>query len=124
MSNQKAWDDDKAIPEDAAIKAAHPLRSGRHDIYQEAMRMVGAKHSKGGLVELVNWLLVRAAKAEESAVRWVVKIGVLYWDLSYYGDTRVGDQRHACKFVQRSRACAIARLTGGRVVRLVAKVTP
>jgi hypothetical protein len=55
------WPDagDRPIPEDAAIKAAHPLRTGRHDIYAEAMRMVGAKHSKGALVELVNWLLWR-----------------------------------------------------------------
>lgn len=49
---------DQPLPEDEAIKAAHPLRSGRHDLYGEAMRLVGAKHSKAALVELVNWLLV------------------------------------------------------------------
>lgn len=48
---------DAPLPEDAAIQAAHPLRTGRHDLYAEAMRLVGARHSKAGLVELVNWLL-------------------------------------------------------------------
>lgn len=51
------WDDDKPIPEDADILAAHPINTGRHDLYAEAMRMVGAKRSKGALVDLVNWLL-------------------------------------------------------------------
>ena len=48
---------DYPLPEDDAIAVAFPTRSGRHDLYQEAMRMVGAKYSKCGLVELVNWLL-------------------------------------------------------------------
>lgn len=43
----------------AAIKAAHPTRSGSHDEYETAMKMVGHRHSKGELVSLVNWLLVR-----------------------------------------------------------------
>jgi hypothetical protein len=47
-------------PEDAAIRAAHPLISGRHDLHMEAMRLVGARHSKGDLVDLVTWLLLRA----------------------------------------------------------------
>lgn len=51
-------DDDKPLPEDAAISAAHPMESGSHDTYLEAMRLVGAKRSKGALVDLVNWLLV------------------------------------------------------------------
>ena len=55
-----AWDDDRPLPEDEAIDAAFPTRSGRHDTYQEAMRMVGAKRSKGALVALVNWLLIKA----------------------------------------------------------------
>lgn len=54
---------DTPLPEDDAIKAAHPTRTGRHDLYAEAMRLVGARRSKGGLVELVNWLL-----AERDAV--------------------------------------------------------
>ena len=43
-----------------AIKAAHPAHgSETHDTYGIAMRMVGNRHSKGQLVALVNWLLVR-----------------------------------------------------------------
>lgn len=60
-----SWDDDKPLPEDEAIKAAHPLRSGRHDLYQEAMRLVGAKRSKGALVELVTWLLLQRAPTRD-----------------------------------------------------------
>lgn len=40
-----------------AVKAAHPVRSESHDEYAVAMKMVGNRHSKGALVELVNWLL-------------------------------------------------------------------
>ena len=50
---------DKSLPEDDAIAAAHPLRTGRHDLYEKAHRLVSAKHSKGALVDLVNWLLHR-----------------------------------------------------------------
>jgi hypothetical protein len=49
-----------------AIKAAHPARSGAHDEYATAMKMVGHRHSKGELVALVTWLLARL-KAEEQA---------------------------------------------------------
>lgn len=41
------------------ISEAFPTRSGSHEHYAEAMRMVGNRHSKGELVALVNWLLVR-----------------------------------------------------------------
>lgn len=60
-----AWKDgdDKPLPEDEAIEAAFPTRSGRHDLYQEAMRLVGARYSKGGLVALVTWLLQRRERA-------------------------------------------------------------
>jgi len=61
---ERAWVD-RPLPEDDAIKAAHPLRSGRHDLYAEAMRLIGARHSKAGLVELVNWLLVDREEARE-----------------------------------------------------------
>lgn len=54
-------EDDKPLPEDGLIRAAHPTRSGRHGVYGEAFRMVGAKRSKFALVDLVNWLLVRLA---------------------------------------------------------------
>lgn len=66
-----AWDeDDRPLPEDEAIEAASPWHDGpnaRHDLHGEAMRLVGAKRSKGSLVDLVNWLLHRVenARAEE-----------------------------------------------------------
>lgn len=41
----------------ARINAAHPLQTGDHDSYATAMRMVGNRHSKASLVELVHWLL-------------------------------------------------------------------
>jgi energy-converting hydrogenase A subunit M len=60
---------DHPLPEDDAIAAAHPMRTGKHDTYQEANRLVSAKHSKGALVELVNWLLVeRDALKKELAI--------------------------------------------------------
>lgn len=54
-----AWatGDDFPLAEDEAIDHAYPIESGRHDLYEEAMRLVGAKCSKGALVALVNWLL-------------------------------------------------------------------
>jgi hypothetical protein len=61
---------DTPLPEDAAINAAHPLRSGRHDLYAEAMYLVGACHSKGKLVNLVTWLLLAredGAKLKQAA---------------------------------------------------------
>jgi hypothetical protein len=58
------WDD-RPIPEDAEIHAAFPTRSERHDLYAEAMRLVGAKRSKGELVKLVNWLLHKAEKPKQ-----------------------------------------------------------
>jgi hypothetical protein len=62
--------DDIPLPEDDAIKAAHPLQPGRHDLYAEAMRLVGARHSKAGLVELVTWLLV-----DREAARYIAEHG-------------------------------------------------
>lgn len=53
-----SWaDEDQPLPEDEAIRAAHPTSSGAHHRYAEAMRLVGAKRSKYALVDLVNWLL-------------------------------------------------------------------
>lgn len=55
-----AWsDEDRPLPEDSKIEEAHPLNSGEHELYAEAVRMVGAKRSKYALVDLVHWLLVR-----------------------------------------------------------------
>lgn len=58
------WRDKKDEWTDA-IDSAHPTRSGSHAEYATAMKMVGNRHSKGELVDLVNWLLVRL-KAEEN----------------------------------------------------------
>jgi uncharacterized coiled-coil DUF342 family protein len=46
--------------EEDLIRASHPTKTGRHDLYAEAMRLVGARHAKGDLVDLVTWLLHRA----------------------------------------------------------------
>jgi hypothetical protein len=51
------------------IAAAHPMRQipgaeRDHDRYSEAIEMVGARHSKYALVDLVNWLLKRIDDAK------------------------------------------------------------
>jgi hypothetical protein len=58
----ETWDDE-ALPEDEAIDAAFPLTSRRFDLHDEARRLVGAKRSKGALIDLVNWLLHRIEQA-------------------------------------------------------------
>jgi hypothetical protein len=40
-----------------AVDEAFPTRSGSHEAYSKALRMVSARHSKGELVALTNWLL-------------------------------------------------------------------
>lgn len=63
------WADDRPTPEDAEIQAAHPARTGNHERFQRALELVSARHSKGALVDLVNWLLTKAdgSAAEERA---------------------------------------------------------
>ena len=61
--------DDKPIPEDAKIHAAHPTETDEHGLYMEAFRMVSAKNSKFALVDLVNWLLARLKVAEGRSER-------------------------------------------------------
>lgn len=56
---------DETLPEDKQIASIHPTKSGDHDGYMEAMRLVGAKRSKGALVDLVHWLLTFKARAEK-----------------------------------------------------------
>jgi hypothetical protein len=63
LRESDSWGD-KPLPEDDAIQAAHPLRTGLHDVYAEAARLVGAKRSKRALVDLVNWLLCSARNAD------------------------------------------------------------
>lgn len=67
-ATEKFWED-ADLPEEAEIAASHPTRTGRHDLYAEAMRLVGAKRSKGELVKLVNWLLHRAEGAKARTAR-------------------------------------------------------
>ena len=46
------------------IDASHPMRTGAHDAYATALDMVGNRHSKGALVDLVCWLIQRVNMAE------------------------------------------------------------
>ena len=64
LRQARDWEDVRDQWSDA-ITAAHPTRSGSHDEYGVAMQMVGHRHSKGALVALVNWLLVRLKAAED-----------------------------------------------------------
>ena len=65
LRQRQEWEDVRDGWTDA-IKAAHPAHgSGSHDEYGTAMQMVGHRHSKGELVALVNWLLVRIKQAKE-----------------------------------------------------------
>lgn len=54
---EQHWELDQILPEEEQISAAFPTRSGNHERFAEAMRLVHAKHSKYGLTSLVNWLL-------------------------------------------------------------------
>jgi hypothetical protein len=51
-----------------AIHEAHPTRSGSHEQYGTAMKMVTNRYSKGAIVSLINWLLVEREKAVERAL--------------------------------------------------------
>jgi hypothetical protein len=57
-ANENTPWEDKDDEWSKAIDAAFPTRSGSHDQYSMAMKMVGNRQSKSALVELVNWLLV------------------------------------------------------------------
>lgn len=46
------------------IEASHPMKTGAHDAYATALEMVGNRHSKGALVQLVCWLVQRVDMAE------------------------------------------------------------
>jgi hypothetical protein len=57
-------EDDEPLPEDAEIMGCHPVNlpeSERHDLYVEAMRLVGARRSKYGLINLLHWQLRKSA---------------------------------------------------------------
>jgi hypothetical protein len=64
------WHDEKSDQWTAEIEAAHPVNTKAHDAYGTAMQMVGNRRSKRALVNLVCWLLQRAAPpADDEAVR-------------------------------------------------------
>ena len=65
-SQDEEWRNSR-LPEDDAIAAAHPTKTGDDTLFAEAHRMVTARRSKPGLVALVNWLLSRVVKAEHNA---------------------------------------------------------
>jgi hypothetical protein len=70
VTHWAASDDDRPLPEDDAIEAAHPVNDKRNTpLFEEALRLVDARRSKYGLVELVTWLLARErdAKSERDA---------------------------------------------------------
>jgi hypothetical protein len=66
----KPWND-REDEWSAAIEAAHPTKTQRFDLDDKARQMVSARHSKGALVALVNWLLAQLATltAERDAAR-------------------------------------------------------
>jgi hypothetical protein len=47
------------------IAAHHPLKTKAYAQWDTAMAMVGARHSKGALVELVCWLLQKSQKPKQ-----------------------------------------------------------
>lgn len=106
-----AWsetsDGDKPLAEDRQIEAAHPLENNRHDLYREAMRLVGARRSKGGLVELVTWLLLRVETAGKVAS--VAKMR---------SETSDEDVREGC--LEQARVIAEAYKTGAGSIAAIA----
>lgn len=66
---KKDWSGDRPLEEDAEIESVHPASEDKPDFhtYNRAMALVGAKHSKYGLVNLVNWLLRRYKTMEQIA---------------------------------------------------------
>jgi hypothetical protein len=65
--NDWADKDDKWTKE---VEDAFPTRSGSHKEYQTAMEMIHARHSKGAIVALINWLLLRINLAETKAQKF------------------------------------------------------
>jgi hypothetical protein len=59
------------------IAAVHPTLTGDHATYAKAMEMVGNRHSKGALVELVNWLLLGEPSLTREAETKIEMIAML-----------------------------------------------
>lgn len=58
-----SWGDQKDQHTDA-IRAAHPTYTKDFETYEAALAMVGTRHGKYELVNMANWLLARATRAE------------------------------------------------------------
>jgi hypothetical protein len=75
--------DDKRDRWTPMIEASHPLEVGTkdaHDAYATAMEMVGNRHSKGALVDLVCWLVQRVDAAEQQLRTSGVPVVREYWN--------------------------------------------
>lgn len=71
MENAKTkWQDDPDASYKDIIQANHPTVTGDHETYSDAMRLVGQRHSKYALIDLVNWLLVRLKNRDWEDKRW------------------------------------------------------
>jgi hypothetical protein len=75
---QASWGDQKDEHTEA-IRAAHPIRTDDFETYDTAMAMIGTRHGKYELVNLVNWLLVRAKTAEAVAASHPDSADVSYY---------------------------------------------
>ena len=51
---------EKDSTEEQKIYDAHPLYTGRHDLYTRALRLVSERKRKADFVGLVNWLLAES----------------------------------------------------------------
>ncbi len=103
-----------------AIDAAHPTRTGTHDQWATAMEMVSARHSKGSLVALVHWLLVKEETKRAAAIRECAELAMrrsveTRGDGSYVADVTVAVelQRFANElFAKASKATALDAIAG------------
>lgn len=57
------WDADREDEWTERINGHHPCNTGDHKTYAKAMELVGNRHSKYALVDLVNFLLRNQARA-------------------------------------------------------------
>lgn len=94
-----------------SIDAAKPTRTGRHDRYALALELVGNRHGKYALVDLVNWLL--AARDEEAAARILQRD---LTDLKKKVTSVLNRSQRECPCKERSHPCVacveVARIIG------------
>ena len=81
------WGPDTPDEYSAAIDAAHPLVTGRGEQYQIALKMVGNRRDKYGLVNLVHWLLEARAQEREACAQIADKEAAVF--------TKIGEPGHA-----------------------------